>query len=105
MFRPTPTRPDPNVGIRTGRKAPPTANRPTSSDSIKGLRPTPMPRQDPEMDNFIYGKDQPMTLTDEPALLIGSAGALITAVMVVLISFGVPITGAQQTAILALVAL
>ncbi len=46
-----------------------------------------------------------MSLDTEPALLIAGAGAIIEAVLVLLVSFGVPITDPQKAAINALVTL
>lgn len=44
-------------------------------------------------------------LQTEPAVSVGSIGAIVTALLVLLISFGVPITPDQRAAISALAAL
>jgi len=45
------------------------------------------------------------SFTQEPALYLGSAGAIVAALLVLLVSFGVPITPEQRAAINALVVL
>lgn len=46
----------------------------------------------------------PGTTDSEPALTVGGAGAVVTAGLVLLVSFGVPISDKQQSAVLALIA-